>query len=172
MILSGRQILTRHIVHNLLQTTHQQQPCGIDLTLRRISAWSSPAVIDFDNSHRQAAKTSLLPFPDNGNEGIKLEPGTYLIDFNETVRIPRNCMGSVFPRSSLWRSGVSVVAGVVDAGYEGAMGAMMQVQNPCGVVLHRNARLAQIVVEELAETVDGYKGVYQGSGDSVGRDGV
>lgn len=67
---------------------------------------------------------------------------------------------------------MSVTAGVVDAGYEGAMGAMMQVLNPCGVVLHRNARVAQMVVEEMAETVEGYNGVYQGSKASVGRDGV
>lgn len=67
---------------------------------------------------------------------------------------------------------MSVVAGVVDAGYEGAMGAMMQVLNPCGVVLHRNAKVAQIVLEEMAETVEGYKGVYQMARDSVGRDGV
>lgn len=172
MILSGRQILTRHIISNLLQQTHQQQPCSIDLTLRQISAWSSPATIDFDNTHRLAAKTSPILFPPNNNEGIKLEPGAYLIDFNETVRIPTNCMGTVFPRSSLWRSGVTITAGVVDAGYEGAMGAMMQVLNPCGVVLYRNARVAQIVLEEMAETVDGYKGVYQGSKDSVGKDGV
>ncbi|GAM40967.1 dUTPase [Talaromyces pinophilus] len=173
MILSGRQILTRHIISNLLQQTHQQQPCGIDLTLRQISAWGSPATIDFDNTRRLASKTSIIPFNlNNSDEGIKLEPGTYLIDFNETVSMPTNCMGTVLPRSSLWRSGVSVTAGVVDAGYEGAMGAMMQVLNPCGVVLHRNARVAQMVVEEMAETVEGYNGVYQGSKASVGRDGV
>lgn len=175
MILSGRQILTRHIIQNLLQLTHQQQPCGIDLTLRQISSWSSPATIDFDSTRRIAAKTSpIIPFPNNSGDegGIKLEPGAYLVDFNETVSIPTNCMGSVFPRSSLWRSGVTITAGVVDAGYEGAVGAMMQVLNPCGVVLYRNARVAQIVVEEMAETVEGYKGIYQGSKNSVGRDGV
>jgi dUTP pyrophosphatase len=64
------------------------------------------------------------------------------------------------------------MAGVVDAGYEGAMGAMMEVKNPYGVELHRNAKLAQIVVEEMAETVEGYKGVYQAARDSVGRDGI
>lgn len=67
---------------------------------------------------------------------------------------------------------MTITAGVVDAGYEGAVGAMMQVLNPCGVVLYRNARVAQIVVEEMAETVEGYKGIYQGSKNSVGRDGV
>lgn len=66
---------------------------------------------------------------------------------------------------------MGISAGVVDAGYEGAMGAMMDVRNPLGVVLYRDAKLAQVVFEELGEMVDGYNGVYQGAGCSVGRDG-
>lgn len=81
-------------------------------------------------------------------------------------------MASVFPRSSLWRSGVGISAGVVDAGYEGAMGALMEVRNPCGVVLYKDAKLAQVVFGEMGEVVEGYDGVYQGSKSSVGRDGV
>ncbi|KAH7337367.1 dUTPase-like protein [Pyrenochaeta sp. MPI-SDFR-AT-0127] len=81
-------------------------------------------------------------------------------------------MASVFPRSSLWRSGVGINAGVVDAGYNGTMGALMEVKNPNGVVLYHNAKLAQIVVEEMGETVEGYNGIYQSSKSSVGRDGA
>jgi deoxycytidine triphosphate deaminase len=58
-------------------------------------------------------------------------------------------MGSIFTRSSLWRSGVGIAAGVVDAGYEGAMGALMEVNSPHEVVLHQEAKLAQVVFEEL-----------------------
>ncbi|EAU39311.1 predicted protein [Aspergillus terreus NIH2624] len=81
-------------------------------------------------------------------------------------------MESIFPRSSLWRPGVGVTAGVVDAGYEGALGALIEVKNPHGVVLHRNAKLAQIVFEELGEAVEGYNGIYQSSTSSVGRGGT
>ncbi|OOF90930.1 hypothetical protein ASPCADRAFT_211527, partial [Aspergillus carbonarius ITEM 5010] len=154
MILSGREVLTRQLVRNLRHIT-QQQPCGIDLTLRQVSAWTSAAIIDFDNTKRQASKTSILAFHPTNNT-ITLRPGAYLVDFNETVQIPLNCMGSVFPRSSLWRSGVGITAGVVDAGYEGAMGAVLEVKNPHGVVLYRDAKLAQIVFEELGEMVEGY----------------
>lgn len=171
MILSGHEIIARHLVRNLRNVTQQQQACGIDLTLRQISQWTSAATVDFDNSKRQAAKTSSLLF-DSTNQAIKLQPGAYLVDFNETVRIPRNCMGRVFPRSSLWRSGVAITAGVVDAGYDGAMGALMDVKNPFGVVLYRNAKLAQIVFEELEGTVEGYTGIYQSSTTSAGRDGT
>ncbi|KAB8208352.1 dUTPase-like protein [Aspergillus parasiticus] len=173
MILSGREIITRKLVQNLRHLPQQQQPCGVDLTLRQVSKWTSAATIDFDNTNRQAAKTSILPFNNNNtNQTITLQPGAYLIDFNETVQIPRNCMGSVFSRSSLWRSGVGISAGVVDAGYQGAMGALMEVRNPNGVVLYRDAKIAQIVVEELGEIVEGYNGIYQSSIDSVGRDGT
>jgi dUTP pyrophosphatase len=117
------------------------------LLLSQVSEWTSAATIDFNNTKRQAAKTSSLPF-DNISQAIILQLGAYLIDFNETVQIPQNCMGSIFPRSSLWRSGVGIVAGVVEAGYKGAMGALMEVKNPNGVILYKNAKLAQIVFEE------------------------
>lgn len=171
MILSGLEIVKRQLVRNLRHVAQQQQPCGVDLSLRQVSKWTSAATIDFDNSKRQAAKTSNLPF-DNINHTVRLQPGAYLIDFNETVKIPRNCMATVFPRSSLWRSGVGIDAGVVDAGYQGVMGALMEVKNPNGIVLHKNARLAQIVFEQMGETVEGYSGIYQSSTSSVGRDGM
>lgn len=173
MILSGREIITRQLVQNLRHIAQQQQPCGIDLTLRQVSKWTSPATIDFDNANRQAAKTSVLPFGQSQDQGqaITLQPGAYLVDFNETVKVPLNCMASVFPRSSLWRSGVGISAGVVDAGYEGAMGALMEVKNPSGVILYRDSKLAQIVFEELGEVVEGYNGIYQSTTTSVGRDG-
>ncbi|KAJ5988354.1 dUTPase [Penicillium waksmanii] len=170
MILSGLEVVSRQIVHNIRHIGQQQQPCGIDLTLRRISKWTSAAYIDFDNTKRKAAKTSSVAL-DITSQAITLQPGAYLIDFNETVQIPLNCMASIFPRSSLWRSGVGIAAGVVDAGYEGAMGALMEVKNPHGVVLCQNAKLAQLVIEELNTTVDGYSGIYQSSTSSSGLDG-
>jgi len=170
MILSGLEIVSRQLVRNLRHVAQQQQPCGVDLTLRQVSKWTSAATIDFDNNRRQGAQTSVLPF-DGTNRSITLQPGAYLVDFNETVEIPRNCMGSVFPRSSLWRSGVSISAGVIDAGYEGAMGALMEVKNTNGLILYENAKLAQIVFEDMTGEVEGYSGVYQASTSSAGRDG-
>lgn len=77
MILSGREIVTRQLVRNLLHVAQQQQPCGVDLTLCRVSKWTSAATIDFDNTKRQAAKTCSLPFDDNNSHAITLQPGAY-----------------------------------------------------------------------------------------------
>jgi dUTP pyrophosphatase len=116
----------------------------------------------FDNTTRQGARTSVLLF-NSSQQAITLRPAAYLIDFKETVRVPRNCMTSIYPRSSLWRSGVNV-------GYEGALGTLVEVKNPHGVVLFRDAKLAQIVFE-LRETVEVYNSIYQASTASNGRDG-
>jgi dUTP pyrophosphatase len=104
-----------------------------------------------------------LHFDQVENNAITLAPGTYLVDFNEKVVVPRNCLATVYPRSSLWRSGVGIHAGVMDAGYQGAMGAMMEVRNEHGVTLFRDAKLAQIVFAEMSEEVEGYDGTYQGA---------
>ncbi|KAJ7920782.1 dUTPase-like protein [Mycena leptocephala] len=148
MLLSGASIVARQLVKNLRSIPQQLQPCGVDLSLRRALAWTSPATIDFDNARREAAHTSELPF-DAATNAVRLAQGAYLVEFNETVRVPLDCMGQLFVRSSLWRSGVTLTAGVVDAGYEGVLGALLDVRNPAGVVLCRDAKLAQIVFHQL-----------------------
>ena len=50
----------------------------------------------------------------------------------------------------------------MDSGYEGAIGGLLQVVNPTGLPLYRDARLRQMVFHEMAEKVEGYNGVYQG----------
>lgn len=121
-------------MRNLKPALQQLQPCVVDLSLRRVLEWTSPASTDFDNSHRQAANTSELRF---GKEtaSTQLRRGAYLVEFNETVSVPLDYMGQVFVRSSLWRSGATLTAGVVDAGYEGALGALLDVKNPAGISL-------------------------------------
>jgi dUTP pyrophosphatase len=59
----------------------------------------------------------------------------------------------------------------VDPGYGGVLGALLDVKNSAGIVLHRNAKLGQVVMHQLEKKVAGYRGVHQFSGSSLGRDG-
>jgi len=95
---------------------------------------------------------------------LYLPKGAYRIEFNETVKMPLDVMGQVFTRSSVWRSLAWVEAGVMDAGYEGAVGAALVVANEDGIWVSRKARLAQMVFTRMQEATRGYDGVYQGSG--------
>jgi dUTP pyrophosphatase len=71
-------------------------------------------------------------------------------------------MGRVLTRSSVWRSLAWVEAGVMDSGYEGAVGAALVVANEEGISVSKKARLAQMVFHKLTEPTSGYTGQYQG----------
>lgn len=195
MLLPGRSVIPK-IIGNVRSAKVQAQPCGVDLTLKRVKAWTSAGIVDFDNSQRLNASTVEIPFISQPEQlqnltarshltphltrsqdpavlgkhmggrqlAVMLEPGAYLVEFNETVDMPLTLMGQIFVRSSLFRSGALLSAGVMDSGYKGAVGAMLQVINPHGLVLARDARLAQMVFHQMSEPVKGYRGVYQGSG--------
>jgi dUTP pyrophosphatase len=181
MILPGRALLSK-IVRNIRSPPTQCQPCGIDLTLKRILNFTSPGSIDFSNTHRRTSSTEELPFrpcaenytsstscpsPDPESESefgfVDLPFGVFLVEFNETVDVPLDLMGQIFVRSSLVRSGALIHAGVMDSGYHGAVGALLQVMNPHGLRLFKDARIAQLVFHQMSEKTEGYKGVYQGS---------
>jgi dUTP pyrophosphatase len=159
MIIPGATLVKRNLVRGVLANS-QVQPCGIDLSLRRVLRWKSAATIDFDNTRRKSAETAEVPF-DEKTTSLVLTCGAYLVEFNETVHIPLDAMGQLFVRSSLWRSGVTLSAGLVDAGYEGAMGGLLDVRNPFGIILIKNAKLGQITMHSLPEKVTGYDGIYQ-----------
>ena len=158
------------IIHGTVDEDLQTQPCGVDLTLKQVWKPTTAGCLDFDNSQRKAASTAVLlfePSADHPNDPkfdfIHLDRGVYLVEFNETVAVPQDKMGQLFPRSSLWRSCAMITAGVVDSGYSGCLGAQLVVNNPYGLKVVRNARLAQIVFVQMTDMVDGYSGVYQGS---------
>lgn len=185
MLLPGRSVIPK-IIGNVRSAKIQAQPCGVDLTLKRIKTWTSPASVDFDNSLRLNASTVEVPFIKHlkhfqdfpahfhrtlsndpamlEQESVMLKPGAYLVEFNETVNTPLSLMGQIFVRSSLFRSGALLNAGLMDSGYKGAVGAMLQVMNPHGLLLFRDARLAQMAFHQMSEPVEGYSGVYQGAG--------
>ncbi|MBS3786673.1 deoxyuridine 5'-triphosphate nucleotidohydrolase [Candidatus Bipolaricaulota bacterium] len=144
-------------VENFVNEDVQRQGTGVDLTVRRIERFTEAGRLDFDNSSRKISSGEDI-------SGDKLEGGnSYRITYNEKISIPEDAMGLVFPRSSLLRNGCHLVTAVWDPGYEGRGQGLLQVLNPEGIVLEKNARIGQIVFFGLEEGVrEGYKGKYQG----------
>lgn len=191
MLLPGRSAIP-NVIRNVRCAKIQAQPCSVDLTLKRIKTWTSPGSVDFDNSLRLNVSAVEVPFisqdkhfqnlpaqshqtlsndpsmlkeyMDGRQESVMLKSGTYLMEFNETVDTPLSLMGQIFVCSSLFRSGALLSAGVMDSGYKGAVGALLQVLNPHGLLLFQDARLAQMAFHQMSEPVKGYSGMYQGSG--------
>lgn len=138
----------------------QVQPCGIDLTLREVHVLSGEGEVDFDNSKRRISPTGKLEF--SGGK-LHLRCGCYKIVYNEYVNIPLDAAAFGFPRSTLLRCGADVRCAVWDPGYHGRSESLLVVHNPHGIVLHRDAKVAQLVFVRLEKAAEkGYEGKYKG----------
>ena len=110
---------------------------------------------------RELSSTEVIGFDSRG--WIELDPGPYLITFNEVVNLPLDVIALGRPRSSLLRSGVSIHTAVWDAGYKGRSQALLVVQNHLGYRLQRDARVAQLVFFRLSTPASqGYQGRFWG----------
>jgi len=82
-------------------------------------------------------------------------PGEFIaVTTLETVKLPRDLMGILYPRSSVNRRGLSVdLTGIVDAGYEGKL--LIPVRNNTlfqVIRMYPGERFCQLVFEEIAGT--------------------
>lgn len=68
------------------------------------------------------------------------------IDFEIAIEIPPGWYGQIFGRSSIFRRGLSVHPGVIDADYRGSIQILIANQLPTLQVFNRGDRLAQLLV--------------------------
>lgn len=155
---------TPPLVEGLIDRGEQLQPNGIDLTLDTVGRFTGPGALSWDNRDRILPETEDIPYDAAG--WISLEPGSYIVRFNEAVNLPPDCMAYARPRSSLLRAGVALHTAVWDAGYSGRGVSLLVVYNPAGLRLERNARIVQLVFHPLAQaTSAGYAGTFQREGE-------
>lgn len=149
------------LLEGMIDRDVQLQPNGVDLTLESVSRFTGPGTLTWDNQGRQLPGTEELAFDREGQ--LYLQPGPYLVRFNETVNLTPDLMAYARPRSSLLRSGVALHTAVWDAGYQGRGVSLLVVYSPHGFRIERNARIVQLVFHRLSvETQTGYQGAYQG----------
>ena len=151
---------TPPLVEDFQSLEQQLQPNGFDLSLREVSALTSPGSIGAEPDQRELSELESLRFGPDG--WLLLGPGPYLVTFNEIVNLPLNVMALGRPRSSLLRSGVSVHTAVWDAGYRGRSQSLLVVHHPGGYRIQTGARLMQLVFFQLTSPVSqGYQGRFQ-----------
>ena len=151
------------------------QPNGVDLTLEAVFDQAEPGRIardgktigeraEVDPVTSGGGETSAADAPEPGDAGgqaatYRLDPGGYVVRYGETIRIPVEHVGFLYPRSSLLRNSCMLNTAVWDAGYEGKGEGLLQVQHP--VELEAGARIAQLVLARAAHE-ETYDGTYQG----------
>ena len=148
------------LLEGFLSLENQLQPNGFDLTLGNISHMTTPGSMGIADSDRELSATESLAFDSGG--WVRLDPGPYLVTFNEIVNLPPDLTALGHPRSSLLRSGTSIHSAVWDAGYRGRSQALMVVYHPLGYRVQKNARLMQLVFFRMDQpTSQGYQGRFQ-----------
>lgn len=134
----------------------QVQPNGVDLTVEAVYEQTTTGRISRDGKtigDRAEIEASGDP------PTLHLDPGGYLLEYGETIRVPEQHIGFVLPRSSLLRNSCMLNTAVWDAGYEGRGEGLLQVHQP--IEIEVGARVAQFVLAE-ADHAGTYDGSYQG----------
>jgi len=102
-------------------------------------------------------------------ERIVLRPGdAVLVCTIEYIRMPVDCAGVVYLKSSLARQGLDhALAGFVDPGFEGQL--TLELHAHCPIVLTHGQRVIQLVLSRLeGEPEMIYNGRYQGQRGPTG----
>ena len=148
------------LVERYLSLETQLQPNGFDLSLATVSRPVTAGSMGSDPDERELSDLEPLAFGPDG--WLRLDPGPYVIDFNEVLNLPLNVTALGHPRSSLPRSGVSIQTAVWDAGFHGRSQSLLVVHHPAGYRLRRAARLLQLIFFRLPRaTSQGYQGRFQ-----------
>lgn len=137
----------------------QLQPCGLDVTLGAVFQLTEAGRVGIDERH----VPDRVPLAFDFWGWLHLTPGTYMIQLNETVRLPLDVMALGRPRSTMLRCGATLHTAVWDPGYAGKSECLLEVHNPAGIELQKDARVMQLVFFRLEQpTGSGYSGRYQG----------
>lgn len=149
----------------LSDPAEQIQPNGVDLRLESVWRMEGTGAIGVSSADRQIPdRVSIEPTRDGW---FALEPGTYIVRFQEVVALPTDVMAFGRPRSSLLRCGAALHTAVWDAGYQGRSESLLVVYAETGVRLEVGARVLQLVFVCLDAPTEPYSGAYQGENIST-----
>ncbi|MBM3309590.1 MAG: dCTP deaminase [Candidatus Altiarchaeales archaeon] len=132
------------------------ESAGYDLRLGRAYKLASDSFIGVKD--RRTPKVVELE-----GDSFTLKPGDYiLVESLEKVNMPVNVMARILPRSSIFRCGCMLATAVVDPGFNGTLTMGLKNASDQEFKLERNAKIAQIVFEEVEGNSKSYNGRYQG----------
>jgi dUTP pyrophosphatase len=136
----------------------QVQPNGVDLTVETVLQQTDTGRIGRDGK-TIGSREPVEPQANGSTDAFRLSPGGYVLQYAETISIPEDHVGFLYPRSSLMRNSCMLNTAVWDAGYTGKGEGLLQVHHD--VELESGARVAQLVLAD-ADHEGAYDGSYQG----------
>lgn len=132
------------------------QGAGVDLEIEKLFEIASGASLGRE-------KRELPELSEVEGRVFRLAPKKYyLCTTKEKLNMPSDLIAFILPRSTLFRSGVSLRTAVVDPGYVGVLTLGIKNETEREFILEKDSRIAQIVFSKVYGKVDNYNGKYQG----------
>jgi deoxycytidine triphosphate deaminase len=136
------------------------QPNAIDVRLSKVFAISKKAFVISEEFKQHRGTAELLP----DTKGFwTLQPGTYEVVMDGTVKMGDSEAGWIISRSTFNRNGLFLTSGLYDSGYEGVMAAALHVTSGPAVIAV-GTRIGQFLLFK-AEAVSSYNGSYGTASD-------
>ncbi len=157
MILNRDELKKRLKEENIVENVPENsiQPAGIDLRIDKIYRIIKSGKLLKDKKIKPEIKEEI-------SETYKVSPREYcLCSTVEKINMPKDLVGIILPRSTLFRIGLSLRTAVVDPGYKGILILGLKNETNHAIEIERYSRICQIIFLRTKRT-DGYSGNYQG----------
>jgi deoxycytidine triphosphate deaminase len=159
-------VKTQKLVENLCERElNSPEGAGFDLRLDEIFEINGDGFLGVEERDTPEI-TSVAKNNDSKSEEENyfiFEPGKYyLIKTMEKVNLPINLSGIIFPRTTLFRSGLALFNGIVQSGYCGELTFGICNMGKSKIKISFGARIAHITFHEVLGEGNQYKGQWQG----------
>jgi len=154
------------LVENLCdREKNNPEGAGFDLRLGEVYSIQGQGFLGVEE--RETPEIKLLAANDetkNERENaFTFEPGGYyLIKTIETVNLPTEISGIIYPRTTLFRSGLALFNGIVQTGYSGELTFGLANLGQSPITVSFGARVVHITFHEVLGKGSQYRGQWQG----------
>lgn len=161
-----------NLVENLCEReTKNPEGAGFDLRLGEVYELEGNGFLGVEERHTPDVKL-VAKNEDGKNEqenSFVFEPGKYyLVKTMEKVNLPVTLSGIIFPRTTMFRSGLGLFNGVVQPGYCGELTFGVCNLGKSNIKISFGARIVHITFHEVLGEGNQYRGQWQGGRVSTG----
>ncbi|NTV30543.1 hypothetical protein HGA91_00995 [candidate division WWE3 bacterium] len=168
MILGTDYLLELVSSHNLVENLSQRElenpeGAGFDLRVGKIQILSKGGGYLGIEERRTADVELIAEYNADEVQPVTIEPHRYyLVTTIEKVNLPINILALFRPRSTLYRSGVTLFTGNASPGYSGELSFGLINVGPLPFTLEMGARIVHAMFYEVKGGTNTYRGQWQG----------
>jgi deoxycytidine triphosphate deaminase len=167
MILGSTRLLELVKTHNLVEglsdrELYNPEGAGFDLRLGELYRICGEGFVGIEK--RLTPKEELLAkYQPDKPTAVTVKPGDfYLVKTVERLNVPPFLTVNLKPRTTTFRSGITIRTGNVGPGYCGELVFALKNEGPCDVAIEMGARLVHAQFSLIEGESNSYRGQWQG----------